>query len=76
MRNKLISKVADKAAAKSTSETSGTTTSAKSPTEGDQRMLMFKIQKLQTAVQEMLSFFSTKLKKENDLHNTLIRNMA
>jgi len=44
--------------------------------ESDQRMTMFKIQKLQDHVQQMFQFFSTKTKKEADLISGIIRNMA
>ncbi len=60
----------------STTGTTGNTAEDKVKNESDRRMIFFKIQKLQTAVQEMVTFFSTKLKKEADLNNTLIRNMA
>jgi len=59
-----------------TTGTTGNTAEDKVKNESDRRMIFFKIQKLQTAVQEMVTFFSTKLKKEADLNNTLIRNMA
>jgi hypothetical protein len=50
--------------------------SSKGSSESDQRMTMFKIQKLQDHVQQMFQFFSTKAKKESDLIGNIIRNMA